>query len=388
MDYGAVLMALTPVGLAEAAMLAFALRMRKRGRSGCSGCAASCVVLLAALALSVNLALLLVAAPGQHQQAVWVSHAIPDTLDVVLVRKAAVPRALLPGTMVVKVAYAALNPIDYQFAPLRKLPFLRWLVPQTYGLDGSGVVHEANCDGFKAGDAVFGAIVTGSAQEFALAPCALMARVPLGLSMAKAAASPGCAATAYDALADVVKPGSRVLVIGAAGGCGSMGVALAKSLNAAHVACVASEKNRALATSTLGCDAFYAYDEADFESRLRNELARKVDVAYDTVSGPFADDADYYALIVKLDLLSEAGTIRALLPIQASEYANPLPRRTIVNGSPSASTLNVLAQRHRGMLDSVLVRDAGSAFDIDGVRKAVALLKSRRATGKLVLKVA
>jgi len=387
MDYGAVLMALTPVGLVEAAMLVYALRKRQGG-GGCSSCLASCVVFLAALALSANLALWLVAAPG-HQKAVWVSPAMPDTQDVVLVRKAAVPRAVLPGSMVVKVAYAALNPIDYQFAPLRKLPFLRWLMPQTYALDGSGVVHElADCDGFKAGDAVFGVVLSGSAQEFALVPCALMAKVPAGLSMAKAAAAPGCAATAYDALADVVTPGSTVLVIGAVGGCGSMGVALAKSLGAAHVACVASEKNRALAMSTLGCDAFYAYDQADFEPRLAKELARKVDVAYDTVSGPFAHDADYYLAIVKLDLLSKAGTIRALLPTYASEYVNPLPRRTIINGSPSASTLQVLVEAHRGMLDSIVVRDAGSAFDIEGARKAVALLKSRRATGKLVFKVA
>ncbi|WP_336319945.1 NAD(P)-dependent alcohol dehydrogenase [Streptomyces lavendofoliae] len=86
---------------------------------------------------------------------------------------------------------------------------------------------------FGPGDEVFG-IGRGSWAEYACAPEAKLAPMPRGLTFEQAAAVPVSALTALQALRDQgrVRPGGRVLVIGASGGVGTYAVQLAKSFGA------------------------------------------------------------------------------------------------------------------------------------------------------------
>ncbi|HET9006333.1 MAG TPA: NAD(P)-dependent alcohol dehydrogenase, partial [Actinomycetes bacterium] len=92
------------------------------------------------------------------------------------------------------------------------------------GMDVAGTVEAvgAKVTGFQPGDEVFG-WADGSYAEYVSAPADHLAHKPAGVSFEQAGVVPISGFAALQALRDVgqVKPGQRVLVIGAAGGVGS-----------------------------------------------------------------------------------------------------------------------------------------------------------------------
>ncbi|MEV4483774.1 NAD(P)-dependent alcohol dehydrogenase [Micromonospora coxensis] len=121
--------------------------------------------------------------------------------------------------------------------PVRLASGLRRPRHRVPGMDLAGVVEAVGprVTRLAPGDEVYGT-GTGSFAEYALAPAHKLARKPAGLSFAEAAVVPVSAQTALTAVRDVarVRPGQRVLVIGAAGGVGHFAVQLAVAAGA-HV---------------------------------------------------------------------------------------------------------------------------------------------------------
>lgn len=133
------------------------------------------------------------------------------------------------------------------------------------GMDLAGVVDAVGKDvrRFSPGDEVFG-IGKGAFAEFAVAPESKLAHKPANLTFEEAAAVAISGSTALQALRDVadVKPGQRVLVIGASGGVGSYAVSVAKALGA-HVTGVASTGKLDFVRG-LGADDVIDYTVEDF----------------------------------------------------------------------------------------------------------------------------
>lgn len=106
---------------------------------------------------------------------------------------------------------------------------------RTLGSDLAGVVDAVGADveGFTPGDEVYG-VTRGSFTEMAIVPAAKLARMPAGLSFVEAAAVPVSGLTALQAVRDkaAVRPGERVLVVGASGGVGSYAVQVARAAGA------------------------------------------------------------------------------------------------------------------------------------------------------------
>ena len=104
------------------------------------------------------------------------------------------------------------------------------------GRDVAGVVETVgrNVTRFRAGDAVYAEIETGSFAEYACAPEALLAPMPANLTFGQAAAVPVAGGAALQALRDAagLQAGQRVLVNGASGGVGTFAVQVAKALGA------------------------------------------------------------------------------------------------------------------------------------------------------------
>jgi NADPH:quinone reductase-like Zn-dependent oxidoreductase len=103
------------------------------------------------------------------------------------------------------------------------------------GRDVAGRVEAvgANVTGFRPGEEVMG-IVEGSFAEHAIARPDKLVRKPARLSFEEAAAVPISGLTALQAIRDKgeVRPAQRVLVIGAAGGVGTLAVQIAKAFGA------------------------------------------------------------------------------------------------------------------------------------------------------------
>jgi len=135
---------------------------------------------------------------------------------------------------------------------------------------------------FREGDEVFGFAgfdIGANADFMRLPEKASLARKPENLSFADAAAAVDGPTTAMFFLRDkgALRPGDRVLVIGASGSVGSYAVQLAKHLGAAEVTAVCSGRNAQLVRE-LGADDVIDYTQHDYSA-----TGRTWDVIFDTV---------------------------------------------------------------------------------------------------------
>jgi len=146
------------------------------------------------------------------------------------------------------------------------------------GWDVAGTVEEvgANATGIQPGDEVMGT-AKGSFAELGIAEADDLIPKPANLSFEQAAALPVSGVTALRAIREEghVQPGQSVLVIGAAGGVGSLAVQIAKA-EGAKVTAVSSTSKEDLVRS-LGADDVIDYTREDF-----TDGSRRWDVIIDT----------------------------------------------------------------------------------------------------------
>ena len=169
----------------------------------------------------------------------------PDALlDITLEIPEAEGRDLL-----VRVIAVSVNPVDVKVRRGMPPEGSEWRV---LGFDASGVVEAVGPEvkSFKPGDAVFyaGSLVRpGTNSEYHLVDERIVGRKPASLSDAQAAALPLTAITAWEMLfdrLDVARPtaqgGDLILVIGGAGGVGSITIQLLRALTDMTVIATAS----------------------------------------------------------------------------------------------------------------------------------------------------
>lgn len=146
------------------------------------------------------------------------------------------------------------------------------------GWDVAGTVEAvgANVTGIQPGDEVMGT-AKGSFAELAIAQAGDLIPKPANLSFEQAAAIPVSGVTALRAIRDEghVEPGKTVLVIGAAGGVGSLAVQIAKA-DGGTVTAVSSASKEELVRS-FGADDVIDYTREDFTVG-----SRRWDVIIDT----------------------------------------------------------------------------------------------------------
>jgi NADPH:quinone reductase-like Zn-dependent oxidoreductase len=146
------------------------------------------------------------------------------------------------------------------------------------GLDVAGTVEAVGKDvtGFRPGDEVFGRD-PGAYAEYACVRQDRCALKPANLSFEQAAAVPVSACTALQGLRDKgrLRPGQKVLVIGAGGGVGTFAVQLAAAIGA-EVTGVCSAGKADLVQS-IGANDVIDYAREDFA-----DGARQYDLILDT----------------------------------------------------------------------------------------------------------
>ncbi len=198
---------------------------------------------------------------------VYYEYGAPD--HVLQLKEVGKPSVRADGVLV-RVRGAAANPYDWHF--IRGEPYFMRLMfglraPKRHalGVDFSGVVEEVGPEVavFKPGDEVYG-MCDGAFAEYLCAPESDIALKPKSLGFDLAAAVPLAGLTALQGLRDSgqLRPGQKVLIIGASGGVGTFAVQIAKHLGA-HVTGVCSTRNLDLVTS-LGADEVIDYTQQDF----------------------------------------------------------------------------------------------------------------------------
>jgi len=146
------------------------------------------------------------------------------------------------------------------------------------GWDVAGTVEAigASVSDLRPGDEVMGT-AEGSFAELVIARPDKLVPKPANLTFEQAAAMPISGTTALRAVRDEgkVQPGQRVLMIGAAGGVGSLGVQIAKGVGA-KVTAVCSTSKADLVRS-IGADEVIDYTHEDF-----TDGSKRWDVIVDT----------------------------------------------------------------------------------------------------------
>jgi NADPH:quinone reductase-like Zn-dependent oxidoreductase len=198
--------------------------------------------------------------------------------DQLIVDDAPVP-SVKDDELLVKVRAAGVNPVDVAVREGRAPTYLPGPLPASLGRDFAGEVTHlgAKVDDFAVGDRVFGTSF-GSYAEFAVAKASAAAKLPESVDFETAAALPTPGLAAYQLVDEVADVGrdNTVLILGAAGGVGSLAVQLAKLRGARVVAVAAGEDAPYL--RSLGADRVIDYKTQRFE-----ELVRDVDVVIDLV---------------------------------------------------------------------------------------------------------
>lgn len=201
--------------------------------------------------------------------------------------------AVKAGHVLIRVAASSVNPVDYKIRRGTAQAIAPAFPAVLHG-DVAGVIEEVGegVTTFKPGDEVYACAggvkgLGGALAEFMLADAALVALKPKSLSMAEAAALPLVAITAWEGLIDRAKVsrGQKVLVHGATGGVGHIGIQLAKWAGATVFATGSAEEKLAIARK-LGADVGINYRQrsvADYVADAQRTEGRGFDVVFDTI---------------------------------------------------------------------------------------------------------
>ncbi len=321
----------------------------------------------------------------------------PDALvDIEIETPAATGHDLL-----VKVEAIAVNPVDTKVrAPKPQVE----ANPRVLGWDAAGTVVAVGPDVtlFKVGDPVYyaGSITRpGANAEYHLVDERIAGHKPASLDFAQAAALPLTAITAWEALFDRlgVSPkgdhaGKSVLIIGGAGGVGSIGIQLAKTLAGLTVIATAARPASQAWCRRLGADQTVDH-RGDMAAQLKALGFAQVDyiLCFNDTDGHFPAMAD---------LIAPQGKICTIV-----ENVAPLPVERLKNKSAALiwefmftramfGTPDMIAQ-HRLLNEVARLVDAGrlqttvgenlGTINAANLRRAHAMLEGGQTIGKLVL---
>jgi NADPH:quinone reductase-like Zn-dependent oxidoreductase len=188
------------------------------------------------------------------------------------------------GEVLVRVAAASVNPIDYKRRAGLTKDFYPMQFPGLIGVDVAGTVVKIGpaVEDFSVGDQVF-AMADNTYAELCVVKAAVLAKVPKGLDLIQAAALPLVTVTGNQLMsATGIKASQTVLVVGAVGNVGRSAVFTAKERGATVIAGVL--RRQMDEAKTVGADQVVATDD---DAAIAN-LA-PLDAVADAVGGKTAE---------------------------------------------------------------------------------------------------
>lgn len=321
----------------------------------------------------------------------------PDSLiDVTLDTPVPTGRDLL-----VRIDAVSVNPVDVK---LRANAAPADGALRVLGFDAAGTVEAVGPDVtlFRPGDAVFyaGAVDRpGANSEFHVVDERIVGPKPKSLTAAEAAALPLTAITAWEMLFDrlglsrgaTAEAGRSLLIVGGAGGVGSIAVQLARRLTGIRVIATASRPETAAWAREMG-----AHDVIDHSGSIPDQIRALGLSGVDCVFATTGTDQHFTALaeIVapqgRIGLIDDPGLIdvRLLKRKSVSLHWEMMFARSLFQTADMAAQHALLAEVSRlvddGTLRTTLTETLGR-IDAETLRRAHALIETGKARGKIVL---
>jgi 2-methylene-furan-3-one reductase len=275
--------------------------------------------------------------------------------------------------VLLKVVAASLNPVDYK----RMLGYFQASdspLPTVPGYDVAGVIVKVGIqvNKFKIGDEVYGdlnetALVNpkqfGSLAEYTAVDEKVLALKPKNLSFVEVAGLPLAIETANEGLELAgLSFGKSILILGGAGGVGSLAIQLAKQVFLASKVAATGSTAKLDLLKNLGADLAIDYTKQNFE-----DLPGKFDAVFDTVGQ--SDKA--------LKAIKEGGKVATI----AAPHTPPAILFVVTSKGSVLEKLNPFLES--GKVKPVL--DPKSPFPFSQVVEAFSYLETNRAVGKVVI---
>jgi len=208
-----------------------------------------------------------------------------------------------PHDLLVKIDAISVNPVDFKIRQNSAQDTVLE-TPKIIGWDAAGIVQAVGQDVtlFEVGDPVYYAgdiTKQGSNAEYQIIDERIVGRKPKSLSIEESAVIPLTALTAWEILFDRIRisadkdKGKSILIIGGAGGVGSIAIQLAKKIAGLTVIATASRPETIDWCKQQGAD--FVVDHKDLISSVRNAGFEYVDFILDLV-----DTNAYWDIMVEL----------------------------------------------------------------------------------------
>ncbi len=299
--------------------------------------------------------------------------------------------------LIVKVEAISVNPVDYKVRNGHDSDEQRIL-----GWDAAATVVElgSSVEGFSVGDKVWYAgdlTRAGTNAEYQAVDYRIVSNRPKSISTSEAAALPLTAITAYELLFDRLQvqnadSGSSILIVGAAGGVGSIMIQLVKQLTDLKVIATASRENTAAWVRELGADVVI-----DHRNPLAAELATANEPQVQYVAALNGSEHHYEQIIESLapqghlamiDDPTEPMDIRPLKLKSLSFHWELMFTRSMFETSDIIKQQKLL-QHVADLIDEGAIKTTVSehfgTINAANLNKAHKLLQSGKSVGKIVL---
>jgi len=197
---------------------------------------------------------------------------------------------IVAGEVLIRVRAAGVNPFDWKVAHGALEDQMKHRFPLILGFDAAGVIERVGADvtQLAEGEEVYGylfkpVIGDGTYAEYVGASATIVAKKPVTVGFAEAAALPTPGLTAMD-LVDAVdtREGETILIVGATGGVGSYATQLA-ARGGAHVIATARQTNEEL-VRRLGAAETIDHTTEDLVDAVRMAQPGGIDAVIDVVS--------------------------------------------------------------------------------------------------------
>ena len=300
--------------------------------------------------------------------------------------------------LLVEVKAISVNPVDYKIRHRHQPEEGEWKV---LGWDATGIVRAVGEEVslFKVGDEVWYAgdlMRQGSNAEFQLVDERIVGHKPKSLSFAEAAALPLTTLTAWELLFDRMEvdkenAGKRLLVIGAAGGVGSILVQMAKQLTQLTVIGTASRPETISWLESLGVDHIINH-----RNPLSEELKQKNLPLVDYVVSLTATDQHFDEIVKlikpqgKFGLIDDPKQLNVMpLKVKAvSTHIELMFTRSMFQTEDMIEQHHILNKTADLIDQKILKTTVGEHYGVINavnLRRAHGLLESFKGKGKIVL---
>jgi NADPH:quinone reductase-like Zn-dependent oxidoreductase len=289
----------------------------------------------------------------------------------------------LDHEVLIRVAYAGVNPVDWKIREGFLKERLPYEFPMILGWDVSGTIVEVgkNVNNLKVGDEVYSyarkpLAKWGTYAEYVAVSAKDVAHKPSLLTFAEASAVPLSGLTAWQSLFDSVhlKKGETLLILGGSGGVGSFAIQFAKWIGAKVMATASLKKHSYI--KKLGAEI--ALDHSgDLTKQIHACSKEGVDVVFDC----FGKDA----FKIGLDALKKGGRIVSVL-----EHLDPIEaqKREISASYVFVQPNGVQLKQIAGLIDQKkVVSQPIEEMPLKEAAAAQEKLRRGDVMGKLVLKV-